>query len=101
MNTTPTNVDSRACPYGAGAYRYLTLDTDTINSLILHTPRQHHMPSGSQGSRSQPSRLTNAFDFLEPRTIGAPCSISPTASYTATPMAWPARAGPPQRAGGS
>ena len=38
VRTTATNVGSEACPYGYGAHPYLTLETETIDSLVLRAP---------------------------------------------------------------
>jgi aldose 1-epimerase len=71
VRTTATNVGSEACPYGYGAHPYLTLETETIDSLVLRAPGarvlfhdERDLPVGSE-----PVEGTE-YDFRAPRPIG-------------------------------
>ena len=70
VRTTATNVGSEACPYGYGAHPYLTLGTETIDSLVLRAPGarvlvhdERDLPVGSE-----PVEGTE-YDFRVPRPI--------------------------------
>ena len=71
VRTTATNVGKEACPYGSGAHPYLTVGTDTVNSLILHLPAQTVLSTNERGIPvdSSPVEQTE-YDFRRPKLIG-------------------------------
>src|SRR5262249_49675138 len=71
VQTTATNIGSRSCPYGAGQHPYLTLGTDTIDSLVLQSPGRRYLESDERGIpvASHPVAGTR-FDYTEPRELG-------------------------------
>ncbi len=72
VRTSATNSGAMPCPYGAGAHPYLTLGTDTINSLRLRSPGSVRMILDDQGipTRSEPVDGTS-YDFRAGRIIGS------------------------------
>jgi aldose 1-epimerase len=82
VRTTATNVGPEACPYGCGAHPYLTVGTDTVDSVILRVPARTVLLSDDRGlpvrsvpveeagldfrrsSRIGPSTLDHAFTDL-------------------------------------
>lgn len=71
VETTATNVGAATCPYGAGAHPYLTLGTDTIDSLLLRAPGATWLPQDDRGipTGAEPVERTQ-YDFRELRPIG-------------------------------
>jgi aldose 1-epimerase len=71
VTTTATNVGRGACPYGGGAHPYLTLGTDTVDTVLLRAPGRTVLKSDA---RSLPARADpaegNEYDFRQPRAIG-------------------------------
>jgi aldose 1-epimerase len=72
VETTARNAGEKACPFGAGAHPYLTLETAPVDSLRLRVPAatllisdEHGIPTGSL-----PVAGTED-DFNELREIGA------------------------------
>jgi aldose 1-epimerase len=72
VRTTATNLGDEPCPYGAGSHPYLRLDPDRIDGLELLSPAvtyyesdEHQIPTG------RATVSGTAFDFREPRLIGA------------------------------
>ncbi|MGI8506762.1 MAG: aldose 1-epimerase family protein [Solirubrobacteraceae bacterium] len=71
VRTAASNVGSGACPYGAGAHPYLTLGTETIDSLRLEAPGQRYMTSDDRGIPTGTETVDGTqFDFLEARELG-------------------------------
>ncbi len=71
VRTTATNVGSDTCPYGAGAHPYLTLGTNTIDSVVLKAPGRTRLLSDDRGipTAAEPVDGTE-YDFRTPRSIG-------------------------------
>ncbi len=72
MQTTATNVGAEPCPFGDGAHPYLTIGTDTIDSVVLRVPcrtvlsaNEHGIPTGRGAVQG------TEYDFLQARPIGA------------------------------
>ncbi|QEC46403.1 aldose 1-epimerase family protein [Baekduia soli] len=71
VRTRATNVGSGPCPYGAGAHPYLTLGTETIDSLLLQAPGQRHLTCDERGIPTGSAAVAGTkFDFLRAREIG-------------------------------
>jgi aldose 1-epimerase len=71
VQTTATNVGRRPCPFGSGAHPYLTLGTNTVDSLILFAPARTVLKSDDRGipDGAEPVDGTT-FDFRRPKPIG-------------------------------
>jgi aldose 1-epimerase len=72
VTSTATNVGREACPYGSGAHPYLTLGTETVDSLLLRAPGRTVLHADARGIpvSSTPVEGTG-YDFRQPRAIGA------------------------------
>jgi aldose 1-epimerase len=71
VRTSATNVGNQPCPYGAGQHPYLTLGTESIDSLVLRAPGQTFLQSDDRGipTGRQDVRGTR-YDYTEPRELG-------------------------------
>jgi aldose 1-epimerase len=71
VETTATNVGDCACPYGAGAHPYLTLGTDTIDSLCLRAPGAVWLPADGRGiPKGAVTVAGTQYDFRRSRRLG-------------------------------
>jgi len=72
VTTTAANVGRQDCPYGSGMHPYLTLGTETLDSLVLSAPGRTVLRTDDRGIPvdSEPVEGT-AYDFKEPKPIGA------------------------------
>jgi aldose 1-epimerase len=72
VTTTATNVGSESCPYGSGAHPYLTVGTETVDTVLVHAPGRTMLEVDDRGI---PVGVTpvegTAFDFRSSRAIGA------------------------------
>jgi aldose 1-epimerase len=72
VRTTATNVGESACPYGAGFHPYLTVGTDTVDSVILHLPAGTVVGADKRGLPLDPAPVDGTeYDFRRPRPIGS------------------------------
>jgi aldose 1-epimerase len=72
VQTTATNLGTQSCPYGSGAHPYLTLETPTINGLILHVPARTVLHSDERGLPIRRESVEGTdYDFREPKRIGS------------------------------
>jgi aldose 1-epimerase len=72
VTTTATNVGRAACPFGSGAHPYVTLGTETVDSLILRAPGRMVLQSDNRGLPVGAQSVEGTdFDFRRPRPIGA------------------------------
>jgi aldose 1-epimerase len=71
VTSTSTNIGRDACPYGAGAHPYLTLGTQTVDTLHLRAPGRTVIQFDGRGrpAGSGPVDGTD-YDFRQPRPIG-------------------------------
>ena len=59
-------------PFGSGAHPYLTLGTETVDSVILRAPRRTVLRSDERGIPVGAASVEGSdYDFRRPRTIGA------------------------------
>jgi aldose 1-epimerase len=83
VTTTATNIGSESCPYGSGMHPYLTVGTQTVDTVVLRAPGQtvlradeRALPVGTAAvdgteldfRRAKPigaTKLDNAFTDLE------------------------------------
>ena len=72
VTTTATNVGREACPYGSGMHPYLTLGTETVDSLELCAPGRTMLRTDDRGIPvdSEPVEGT-VYDFGKAKPIGA------------------------------
>ena len=88
VQTTATNVGSRACPFGTGAHPYLSAGTPTVDSAVLHVPAGTVLQANERGipvgemRRSRAPTTTSGSAGRSAR----PCwtTASPISSATAT-----------------
>ena len=60
------------CPFGSGAHPYLTLGTETVDSVILRAPGRTVLRSDERGIPVGAASVEGSdYDFRRPRTIGA------------------------------
>jgi aldose 1-epimerase len=72
VRTTATNVGETACPYGGGAHPYLTVGTETIDSVILHLPAVTVIGADGRGLPLEAAGVEGTeYDFRRPRPIGS------------------------------
>jgi aldose 1-epimerase len=72
VRTTATNVGESACPYGVGFHPYMTVGTDTVDSVILHVPAGTVMGADERGLPLDPAPVEGSeYDFRRPRPIGS------------------------------
>jgi aldose 1-epimerase len=72
VRTTATNVGKSACPFGGGFHPYLTVGTETVDSVILHLPAGTVVGADERGLplAAVPVEGTE-YDFRRPRPIGS------------------------------
>jgi aldose 1-epimerase len=72
VQTTATNVGGEPCPFGSGAHPYLTIGTQTIDSVVLRVPSRTVLHSDAHGIPTGRGAVHGTeHDFLQPRPIGA------------------------------
>jgi aldose 1-epimerase len=72
VTTTATNIGSEACPYGSGMHPYLTVGTQSVDTVVLRAPGQTvlHADERALPVSTAPVEGTD-LDFRRPRPIGA------------------------------
>ena len=69
---TATNIGPDPCPYGAGAHPYLTLGTESVDSVVLTAPGRAVLRSDDRGiPTGQVTVEGTEYDFRQSRAIGA------------------------------
>ena len=72
VRTTATNVGGDTCPYGAGAHPYLTIGTESVDSVILRAPGRTVLTSDERGLPVGVVSVDGTeYDFVRPRPIGS------------------------------
>jgi aldose 1-epimerase len=72
VRTTATNVGESTCPYGSGFHPYLTVGTETVDSVILHLPAGTVVGADERGLPLAPAPVEGTeYDFHRPRPIGS------------------------------
>jgi aldose 1-epimerase len=70
--TTATNAGPDPCPYGCGAHPYLTLGTETVDSIVLTGPGRAMLLSDDRGIPTGKVAVEGTeYDFTRPKAIGA------------------------------
>jgi aldose 1-epimerase len=72
VTSSATNIGREACPYGSGAHPYLTIGTETVDTVLLRAPGQTVLDTDDRGIPvgTRPVEGTD-YDFRQPRAIGA------------------------------
>jgi aldose 1-epimerase len=71
VTTTATNVGREACPYGSGQHPYLTVGTDTVDTVVLRAPGRTVLHAGARGLPAGTADVDGTeYDFRRPRAIG-------------------------------
>jgi aldose 1-epimerase len=72
VTTTATNVGREACPYGSGAHPYLTVGTETVDTIVLRAPGRTVLHFDERGLPISSSSVDGTeYDFRAPRALGA------------------------------
>jgi aldose 1-epimerase len=72
VHTTATNVGESACPYGSGFHPYLTVGTETVDSVILHLPAGTVVGADERRLPLAAAPVEGTeYDFRRPRPIGS------------------------------
>jgi aldose 1-epimerase len=72
VTTTATNIGAIALPYGAGQHPYLTLGSESIDSLTLQVPARTYLESDERGIPTGVHDVEGTLlDFTTPRQVGA------------------------------
>jgi aldose 1-epimerase len=72
VTSSATNIGRDACPHGSGAHPYLTVGTDSVDTVVLRAPGRTMLRTDDRGIPvgAEPVEGTE-YDFREPRPIGA------------------------------
>ena len=71
VTTTATNIGDVAFPYGAGQHPYLTLGTESIDSLTLHVPAGSYLEADERGIPTGVHTIDGTpLDFTTARQVG-------------------------------
>jgi aldose 1-epimerase len=71
VRTTATNVGRDPCPYGAGAHPYLTVGTETVDSVALQAPGGTALKSDERGIPTGRLAVDGTdYDFRRGRGLG-------------------------------
>jgi aldose 1-epimerase len=71
VTTTATNVGGEPCPYGSGAHPYLTVGTETIDTVELRAPGRTVLQADERGIPVSTAGVEDTeYDFLSARPIG-------------------------------
>jgi aldose 1-epimerase len=72
VRTTAVNVGRDACPYGSGTHPYLTVGTETVDSVVLRVPARTVLASKERGLPVDSRSVGGTdYDFRRPRQIGS------------------------------
>jgi aldose 1-epimerase len=72
VTSTATNVGPDACPFGMGAHPYLTIGTETVDTVVLRAPGRTVLQTDPRGIPVESGPVDDTeYDFRRPRPIGA------------------------------
>jgi aldose 1-epimerase len=72
VTSTATNIGREQCPYGSGMHPYLTVGTDTVDTVTLRAPGRTILHTDARGIPDGTAPVDETeYDFREPREIGA------------------------------
>jgi|tagenome__1003787_1003787.scaffolds.fasta_scaffold20963835_2 aldose 1-epimerase len=71
VTASARNIGTEPCPYGSGMHPYLTLGSETVDTLILRAPGASVLHTDARGIPVGSSAVAGTeFDFREARAIG-------------------------------
>jgi aldose 1-epimerase len=70
VRTSATNLGREACPYGCGAHPYLTVGTETVDTVVLGLPAGTVLRSDERGIPIAREAVGGGLDFDPPRAVG-------------------------------
>lgn len=71
VNASATNLGSAACPFGAGFHPYLTLGTETVDSLTVQAPGRTYLEADERGIPVAARSVEGTpLDFRSGRPLG-------------------------------
>src|SRR5206468_881353 len=66
------NVGPAACPYGSGAHPYLTVGTETVDTVLMRAPGQTVLHADARGIPVGRATVEGTeYDFRQSRPVGA------------------------------
>ncbi len=69
--SSATNIGREACPYGSGQHPYLTVGTETVDTVVLRAPGRTVLSTDTRGIPVSRSPVEGTeYDFTRARTIG-------------------------------
>ncbi len=72
VTSTATNVGREACPYGSGMHPYLTVGTETVDTVVLRAPGRTVLQTDARGIPVGAAPVEGTeYDFRQPRAIGS------------------------------
>jgi aldose 1-epimerase len=72
VTTTATNIGGEACPYGSGMHPYLTVGTQTVDTVVLRAPGRTVLHADERALPVGTASVDGTeLDFRRPRPIGA------------------------------
>ena len=72
VTSSATNIGREACPYGSGAHPYVTLGTDTVDTVLLRAPGRTMLQTDARGIPAGATPVAGTdYDFTQSRAIGA------------------------------
>jgi aldose 1-epimerase len=72
VTSTATNVGRDTCPFGSGAHPYLTVGTETVDTIVLRAPGRTVVHFDARGLPVDNAPVDGTeYDFRAPRAIGA------------------------------
>jgi aldose 1-epimerase len=71
VTSTAANVGSDTCPFGSGAHPYLTVGTETVDTIVLRAPGRTVVHIDARGLPFENAPVDGTeYDFRAPRAIG-------------------------------
>jgi len=71
VTSSATNIGREACPYGSGMHPYLTLGTETVDSLLLRAPGRTTLRTDDRGIPVDSESVEGTvYDFGKAKLIG-------------------------------
>jgi aldose 1-epimerase len=71
VTSTASNVGREACPYGVGMHPYLTLGTETVDTLLLQAPGRTVLHTDDRGIPLSTAPVEGTeYDFLTAKPLG-------------------------------
>jgi aldose 1-epimerase len=72
VTSSATNIGRQACPYGSGAHPYVTVGTETVDTVLLRAPGRTMLHTDARGIPAGATPVAGTdYDFRQSRPIGA------------------------------